>query len=216
LVLKSEEGSNAASQTHKGGIAVYISAVRLYHPAPWGWLYSYQAVLITLRMMEHALIVAKYLFVKAPLLMMWTRLPGTRHRQPPFWKNLAEVLAPIDRRPSLTLGGGQLGTDLADADNVGEISGLMDSFRATVEPPPRIWSLFGSVMRGLYTEQGPAFIKFGQIMSMREEIPPTIRKELALLQDRLPPMGPDEVRICRMDTNSSGLPVSGAQGEIEN
>jgi predicted unusual protein kinase regulating ubiquinone biosynthesis (AarF/ABC1/UbiB family) len=175
---------------------MYLSAVRLYHPAPWGWLYSYQAVLITLRLMEHAFTVAKYLFVKAPLLMIWTRLPGTRHRRPPFWKNLAEVLAPIESRPSLKLGGGQLGTDLADADNVGEVSGLMNSFMATVESPPRFRSLFGSVMRGLHTEQGPAFIKFGQIMSMREEVPPTIRKELSFLQDSLPPMGPDEVRKC--------------------
>ena len=192
---------------------MYISAVRLYHPAPWGWLYSYQALLITLRMMEHAFIVTKYLFVKAPLLMMWTRLPGTRHRRPPFWKNLAEVLAPIDRRPSLTLGGGQLGTDLADADNVGEISGLMDSFRATVEPPPRIWSLFGSVMRGLFTEQGPAFIKFGQIMSMREEIPPTIRKELSFLQDKLPAMGPDEVR--KLLEKELGKPVEAVFEHVE-
>ena len=113
-----------------------LSVVRLYHPAPWGWLYSYQAILITLRLMEHAFTVTKYLFVKAPLLMMWTRLPGTRHRRPPFWKNLAEVVAPIESRASLSLGGRQLGTDLADAENVGEVSGLMDSFMATVEHPP--------------------------------------------------------------------------------
>jgi predicted unusual protein kinase regulating ubiquinone biosynthesis (AarF/ABC1/UbiB family) len=35
---------------------------------------------------------------------------------------------------------------------------------------------------------GPAFIKFGQILSMREEIPPVIKAELCLLQDKLPPM----------------------------
>jgi hypothetical protein len=29
---------------------------------------------------------------------------------------------------------------------------------------------------------------------MREEVPPTIKKELALIQDRLPPMGPKEIR----------------------
>ena len=173
---------------------MYVSAVRLYHPAPWGWLYSYQAVLITLRMMEHAFIVAKYLLVKAPLLMMWTRLPGTRHRRPPVWKDLAEVLAPIDTRPSLSLGGGLLGTDLADAEDVGEVSELMDSFMATVETPPRLWSLFGSVLRGLHTEQGPAFIKFGQILSMRDELPPNIKKELQFLQDKLPPMGPKETK----------------------
>jgi hypothetical protein len=173
---------------------MYVSAVRLYHPAPWGWLYSYQAVLITLRMMEHALIITKYLSLKAPLLMMWTRLPGTRHRRPPVWKDLAEILAPIDTRPSLSLGGGLLGTDLAYAENVAEVSGLMDSFKTTVKPPPRFWSLFGTVLRGLHTEQGPAFIKFGQILSMRDELPPNIKKELQFLQDRLPPMGPKEAK----------------------
>ena len=173
---------------------MFISAARLYHPAPWGWLYSYQAVLIALRMMEHAFTVAKYLFVKAPLLMIWTRLPGTRHRRPPVWKDLAEILAPTDTRPSLTLGGGQLGTDLAEARSVGDVAGMMSGFLATVEPPPRFWSLYGSIIRGLFTDMGPAFIKFGQIVSMREEIPPTIRKELALLQDKLPPMGAGEVR----------------------
>jgi predicted unusual protein kinase regulating ubiquinone biosynthesis (AarF/ABC1/UbiB family) len=71
---------------------------------------------------------------------------------------------------------------------------LMEGFMAAVERPPRIWSLVGSIIRGFIIEQGPATIKFGQILSMREEIPPTIRKELALLQDRLPPMGPDQVR----------------------
>jgi predicted unusual protein kinase regulating ubiquinone biosynthesis (AarF/ABC1/UbiB family) len=173
---------------------MYMSAVRLYHPAPWGWLYSYQAVLITLRMMEHVLTVTKYLFVKAPLLMMWTRLPGTRHRHPPFWNNLAEILAPIESRASLTVGGGQLGTDLADSQSVSDISGLVDGFLGKVQSPPKIWSLLGSIIRGLFTDMGPAFIKFGQIVSMREEIPPTIRKELGLLQDRLPAMGPEELR----------------------
>jgi predicted unusual protein kinase regulating ubiquinone biosynthesis (AarF/ABC1/UbiB family) len=190
-----------------------LSAVRLYHPAPWGWLYSYQAILITLRLMEHAFTVSKYLFVKAPLLMMWTRLPGTRDRRPPFWKNLAEVLAPIESRASLTLGGRELGTDLADAESVGEISGLMDSYKATVEAPPRIWSLVGCFLRGLYTDMGPAFIKFGQIMSMREEIPPTIRKEFALLQDKLPAMSPDQVR--KLLEKELGKPVEAVFEYVE-
>ena len=170
------------------------SVVRLYHPAPWGWLYSYQALLITVRMMEHAFVILRYLFVRAPVLMLWTRLPVTRGRHPPFCRNLAEVLAPIDSRPSLSLGGRQLGSELADADDAGEVSGLMDDLVASVERPPRIWSLVGSVLRGLHTEQGPAFIKFGQILSMREELPPTIKKELQLLQDKLPPMGPKEAK----------------------
>ena len=174
---------------------MYISAARLYHPAPWGWLYSYQALLITLRTIEHVFIVLRYFLLRAPLLMAWTRLLGLRHRRPPFWRDLAEVLAPIESRASLSLGGGQLGTDLADAHGVGDVSGLMDSFLSEVDPPARIWSLFGSVIRGLFTDMGPAFIKFGQILSMREEIPPTIRKELQLLQDKLPAMGPKEVRM---------------------
>jgi hypothetical protein len=173
---------------------MYISAVRLYHPAPWGWLYSYQALLIMLRMAEHGFVVLRYFILRAPLLMAWTRLPGLRQRRPPFWRDLAEVLAPIESRASLTVGGGQLGTDLADSQSVSDISGLMDSFLGEVKPPPRIWSLLGSVIRGLCTELGPAFIKFGQIVSMREEIPPTIRKELQLLQDKLPAMTWKQIR----------------------
>ena len=119
---------------------MYISAVRLYHPAPWGWLYSYQALLITLRMLELISTTILYMFVKAPLLVMWTRLPGLRHRRPPLWRNLALVLAPTETRASLSIGGRQLGSDLAYAGNLSEVEGLVTGFLSEVEPPSRFWN----------------------------------------------------------------------------
>ena len=53
---------------------MHISVVRLYHPAPWGWLYSYQAALISLRLLEQSFVVLKYLFIRAPFLMLWAGL----------------------------------------------------------------------------------------------------------------------------------------------
>jgi hypothetical protein len=48
---------------------------------------------------------------------------------------------------------------------------------------------------------------------MREEIPPTIRKEFALLQDKLPPMGPDQVR--KLLEKELGKPVEAVFDYVE-
>ena len=116
-----------------------VTTARLYHPAPWGWLYSYQAALLSLRVLEHCVIIFRYLFLRAPLLLAWTRLPGLRDRQPPLWRDLARVLAPIQTRASLSLGAGQLGTELGDAQSVGDASSLIDGFLAETKPPSRFW-----------------------------------------------------------------------------
>ena len=179
---------------HRRDNRIYISVVRLYHLAPWTWLYSYRAVLVTLRMLELSFIAGRYLFFRALLLVGWTRLPGLRDTRPPYAK-LGDVLAPVKTRASLQVGGGQLGSELGLVESAPELSGLMSAFLADVKPPPRSWSVFGCVLRGLLTDLGPCFIKFGQIMSMREEIPPTVRNELQLLQDKLPPMSYKEVKI---------------------
>jgi hypothetical protein len=107
---------------------------------------------------------------------------------------LAEILRPAKERPSLGVGEGQLGSNLSLAQDVVQIDELVRAFQGQVEPPSRIWSVFGCFLRGYFTELGPAFIKFGQIMSMREEVPPTVKRELQLLQDMLPPMSYKEVR----------------------
>ena len=165
-----------------------ISTVRLYHPAPWGWLYSYRAILLTLRMMELGFIIVRYMFFRAPVLIAWTRLPGLRDRRPPFSSSLAEVMAPLKQRPSLYMGGGQLGSDLGHVEGIGDAASLMSAVRAEQASPMRLWSVLGCVLRGLFTDLGSAFIKFGQILSMREEVPPVLKREFAMLQDKLPPM----------------------------
>ena len=191
---------------------MYLSPVRLYHPAPWGWLYSYRITLVTLRIVELSFISTKYALFRAPLLVAWTRLPWLKDRRPPY-RELAEVLAPTQGRPSLTLGAGQLGTDLSEAQDVGDTSQLMTDFLAAVKPPSRFWSVFGCTIRGLFIELGPAFIKFGQILSMRDEIPPTVKKEFQLLQDKLPPMGWKEVR-ARLE-RELGKPVEAVFEYVE-
>ena len=55
--------------------------------------------------------------------------------------------------------------------------------------------MVGVTLRGLITELGSVFIKLAQIMSMRPELPPFLREELALVQDRLPAMPRQEVEI---------------------
>jgi hypothetical protein len=172
---------------------MHITAARLYHPAPWGWLYSYRVIIVALRMLELEFKVVRYLFFRAPLLVAWTRLPVLRDRRPPYG-TLAEVLAPPKERPSLLVGEGLLGSNLFLAQGSAEVDELMKGLQAQTKPPSRIWSVFGCILRGYYAELGPAFVKFGQIMSMRQEIPPTVRRELQLLQDKLPPMSYKEVR----------------------
>lgn len=43
-------------------------------------------------------------------------------------------------------------------------------------------------VRRLIEELGPTFIKFGQILSTRTELPPAMRNELKKLQEAVPPL----------------------------
>jgi predicted unusual protein kinase regulating ubiquinone biosynthesis (AarF/ABC1/UbiB family) len=167
---------------------MYVSTARLYHPALWKILYSYRVALVALRTIENLTNAAYYMLLRGPLLVVWTRFPLTRDKQPPVWKSLASVIAPIQGRASLSVGSGQMGSDFALVGNVNEMSILQNAVVGSAKPPAAVWSILGSYMRGLFTAMGPAFIKFGQILSMREEIPPAIKTELSLLQDSLPPM----------------------------
>ena len=170
-----------------------ITVARLYHPALWKILYSYRVVLVTLRILELAFRTLRYVFFRGPLLIAWTRLPGIRGIRTPY-KGLGEVLAPVCDRASMAAGVSELGSDLALAQSAPHMSEIKGSILGGQKPPPRIWSVFGCFLRGFFTDLGPAFIKFGQILSMREEVPPTVKRELQLLQDRLPPMNYRQVR----------------------
>jgi hypothetical protein len=173
---------------------MYISTVRLYHPALWKILFSYRVLLVTLRTIENITRLSTYVFLRGPPLLAWTRLPVTRGRQPLIWKSLAEVIAPIARRPSLSVGESQLGSSFALAGSSEDMASIQDFIVGGAHPPGKMVSLLGSFMRGMFTAMGPAFIKFGQILSMREEFPHAMRVELSLLQDKLPPMPYKTVR----------------------
>ena len=173
---------------------MYLSTVRLYHPALWKMLFTYRVILVTLRSFENVFHSVTYLFVRGPILMAWTRLPLTRDRKPPFWGYLTPVVAPIKSRASLVVGASQMGSNFAIASTTDEISDIQSAIVDSAKRPSRFWGLAGSYLRGYFTTLGPAFIKFGQILSMREELPPVIRNELALLQDKLPPMPFKQVR----------------------
>ena len=170
-----------------------ITVARLYHPALWKILYSYKVVLVTLRILELAFRTLRYVFFRGPLLIAWTRLPGLRGIRTPY-KGLDEVLAPVRDRASMAVGVGQMGSDMALAQGALQMSEIKEAILGGRKPPSRIWSVFGCFLRGFFTDLGPAFIKFGQILSMREEVPPTVKRELQLLQDRLPPMNYRQVR----------------------
>jgi predicted unusual protein kinase regulating ubiquinone biosynthesis (AarF/ABC1/UbiB family) len=172
---------------------VEITVARLYHPALWKILYSYRAVLVILRMGELGFKALRYWCFRAPLLIVWTRMPGTRGIRPPY-KGLGAVLAPAKARPSLTVSGGQMGSNFALAQGTLDMAELQEGILGTVEPPSQLWSVIGCMLRGFFTDMGPAFIKFGQILSMREEIPPTVQRELQQLQDQLPPMSYKQVK----------------------
>jgi predicted unusual protein kinase regulating ubiquinone biosynthesis (AarF/ABC1/UbiB family) len=165
-----------------------ISTVRLYHPALWKILWSYRAVLVTLRTIENVVRTNIYMLGVGPFVVAWTRLPGTRHRQPPIWKSLASVVAPLQQRASLTVGAGQMGSSFAAAGTIEEISLIQSAVVGSRKRPSRAVSVLGAYLRGMFAYQGPAFIKMGQLLSMREEVPYAVRDELAFLQDKLPPM----------------------------
>ena len=173
---------------------MYVSTVRLYHPALWKMLYSYRVLLVTLRVLENQFHTWAYFLVRGPAMMAWTRFPLTRDKQPPFWRDVAITVVPIKDRASLQVGAGQLGSNLALASSVSDFKGLQDSVAGSNKGPSRLGTLFGAYMRGYFAALGPAFIKFGQILSMREELPPTVRTELQLLQDQIPPMPWKQVR----------------------
>jgi predicted unusual protein kinase regulating ubiquinone biosynthesis (AarF/ABC1/UbiB family) len=173
---------------------MYLSTPRLYHPALWKMFFSYKVALVTLRTIENIIRLQIYVFVQGPSLVAWTRLPGLRGRKPPIWASIAYVVAPIQSRASLNVGGGQVGSNFALAGSVQEMDNIQSSIVGAATPPAGIWSVLGAFMRGYFSTMGPAFIKFGQILSMREELPPVIRAELALLQDKLPPMPYKQIR----------------------
>ncbi|MDY6835586.1 MAG: AarF/UbiB family protein [Chloroflexota bacterium] len=75
-----------------------------------------------------------------------------------------------------------------------DVGELIEATKAKVKPQPWYKTVLGRIVRGLVAELGSTFIKLAQIMSMRPEMPPFLREQLQVLQDRLSPLTPGEVR----------------------
>lgn len=174
-----------------------VSVLALYHPALWNFSYAYRTVLIFLRSAELIFIAVRFLFFRAPLLIVWTRLPGLRNIRPPYG-DLGPVLSPTRDRAGLLAGEALLGVkSLGDCRTREDVLAMQEVARAQKgKARPTMKTLVGGVLRGLIIQLGSTFIKFGQILSMRPETPPFLREELQLMQDRLPPMSPKETRRC--------------------
>ena len=167
-------------------------STRLYVHRLWEMLYLYRAMLVILRVFELAFVVVRFVMFRAPVLIIWTRLPGLRERTAP-WSDLAVMLGPARDRPGLLLHE-VCSVTPGDCKTKEELREYFDRVGREVSVPRSTTkTLFGGVIRGTICEMGPSFIKLIQIVSMRPEVPPFVREELQLLQDALPAIPPKEV-----------------------
>lgn len=162
-------------------------AARLHNRSLWEGFYLYRTVLVTLRMVELVVIIVRLFCFRGPLLIAWTRLPGLRGRKSPYG-DLAKILGPVRDRPSLLVHEVNTMTP-GDCKTKEDLRVLCDRLKldATVPRPTRK-TIFGGLLRAMFAEMGPCYIKLAQIISMRPEMPPFLREELQIIQDSLPPI----------------------------
>ncbi|MDY6835443.1 MAG: AarF/UbiB family protein [Chloroflexota bacterium] len=173
-----------------------LSPVAFYSQAVWDISYAYRVILVAWRLVEMGFISIRFLLVRAPILLIWTRLPATRKiTLPGPYRDLQPILTP-EREAKMGVAGGRLGSmPFLDAYKSPEdIKREQDFLKTIVKPPSPLKVIVGSVIRGLVTELGSVFIKFSQIISMRPELPPFVREELAQVQDKLPGLPPKDVK----------------------
>ena len=169
-------------------------SLRLYNRTLWNYFRGYRALLLSLRAMEIVFVAIRFLLIRAPLLIIWTRLPGLRGRKAPY-PDLADIFKPARDRPGMLIHS-EGGITLGDVRTKDELIAFMQRARKDISVPrATVKTIFGGVIRGVLTELGPTFLKLGQIVSMRPEMPPFLREELQIIQDALPPMKPQKVRM---------------------
>ena len=157
-----------------------ISVVRLYDPVMWEYSRVYRWLLVLGRSVELGLTVLRFLTVSLPLRL----IRGEKEAD----------LAP----PGDTL---MTGTRVDVRDDFGKVSyerKYWEDERLEVREKSRYaptskWG-WGPLVRVLLEELGPTFIKLGQFLSVRPEMPVPIQKELQRLQERVPTFGFKEVR----------------------
>jgi len=174
-----------------------FSTVSLYHSALWSTSYTYRTIIVLLRMIELSFITARFIFFRAPLLIIWTRLPGLRGIKTPYGE-MASILGPVRDRAWLLAGETVTGLgSLGECRTKNDVIALQQATKLQVETTnSTLKTILGGLIRGLTIELGSAFIKFGQILSMRPETPCFLREELQLMQDRIPAMAPKDAQRC--------------------
>ena len=157
------------------------------------------------RLVELGYIIAVYLLIKAPLMIIWVNTPVLSRVNSP-WPELQEMFSRKGGRAGQVIGEAIPGSSEADSmfQQADQSREQFDSYwnllrdsplsKAKEEGPGWLRGTIGALVRGGLVQLGPTFIKFGQIMSMRPETPAFLREELQLLQDKLPPMPYEQVK----------------------
>ena len=161
----------------------------LYQAIFWDLVISIRHAYVALRMIEIAFISFRFLFFRAPLLIVWTRLPVLKGTKKPYGE-LATIMGPEQQRQILRI---HEARDLTLGDITSKEQ-LADYVRTARQQSDHSRSLpeqiAGRIVRGWLMQLGLCYVKIGVILSMRTDIPDFIREELRYLQVGTPPMSP--------------------------
>ena len=157
-----------------------LSVVALYNPVAWEYSRVYRILLAVGRVMELSLTLLRFVLISVPM----RALRG-------------------EREPDLAPATGILmeGTRVEDRSDYGSIAYERKYWEGERGKGAKERKRYGTsrfgwgvVVRVLLQELGPTFIKVGQLISMQGIVPMSLRKELQVLQEKIPPFGFKEVR----------------------
>lgn len=170
-------------------------SLRLYNRGAWTFLFTTHEILEAMRVGELAFIAFRFLLFRAPMLILWTRLPVLRGRKAPYGE-LAQILGPQSNRPPfLVFETGEIA--LGDIKTKDELARFIQTARREASAPcSTVNTIIAGVAVGLLVQWGPAFIKLGETLSMRPEVSPFLREQFRLMQDRIPRMKDSTARKC--------------------
>ena len=173
--------------------------MRFYNPVLWEYFRTYRLLLTLARAFELSLTIIRFLLVSLPLRLI-------RGERDPDLAPASEIL--------------RTGTRLDVRDDFGKLSyerEYWEKQRKVVREKSRYaptsrWG-WGPMVRILVEELGPTFIKLGQFMSVRPEVPISVQKELQRLQERVPPFSYKQV--AKAVRREFGVPLEEVYSQFE-
>ena len=182
-------------------------ALRLFNRAIWSFLLTSNEVLEAMRTIELFFLALRFLIIRAPLLLIWTRAPILKSITPPYYKQLVEVMKPQER--PLMIMWGISNPSLAEVKSKDELAEyIRNAKRKAAKAHPLFETLTGCVFAGLLLELGPAFIKLSYIFSMSQSLKPSVRERLRFMQDNIPPMKSSEFkRLFAKEMDELGISI---------